>query len=182
MRQLDAGWYAVQVRSQSEKMVAALLKYKGYESFLPTYSALAAKKRNPEGKPLFSGYVFCRAGHNSSGLIVTTPGVIQILGCGNVPQPVPDFEIDNLKLVLATGAPVRPWPQVETGMRARLIEGPLRGCTGIVVKVDNETHLVVTVELLQRSVSVRMEREWVEAISPISKAPSRIFDYGLRSA
>jgi len=171
MGRLDPGWYAVQVRAKSETMVAALLKYKGYEPFLPKYSKPGAN-RKAEPHPLFPGYVFCRIGESASGLIVTTPGVIQLLGIGNVPQAVPEFEIDNLKRMLATGLYCAPWPRYEVGMRARLVNGPLRGCAGLIVKTEGDTHLVVSVELLRRSVSVRIEREWVEAISPTPKPMS----------
>ena len=168
MRRLEPGWYAAQVRAQSEKMVAALLKYKGYEPFLPTYPKFPAR-RNSEPQPLFPGYVFCHVGESAAGLIVTTPGVIQLLGVGNMPQAVPDFEIDNLKRLLATGLRVAPWQHHEVGMRARFVDGPLKGCTGVIVNTDSDTHLVVSVELLRRSVSVRINREWVEAISPTPK-------------
>ena len=169
MRHLDPGWYAVQVRSQSEKMVAALLKYKGYETFLPAYPSLRTERRNVEAKPLFPGYLFCRVGESASGLIVATRGVIQMVGCGNVPQPVPDSQIDNLKLVVSSGVRVTPWVQFEAGMHARLIDGPLKGCTGVIEKIDGEAHLIVSVELLRRSVSVRIERDWVEAAGTVPK-------------
>lgn len=174
MQQMHPGWHAVQVRSQSEKMVAALLKYKGYDTFLPTYTRTTAERRNAEPKPLFPGYIFCRVGEVASGLIVTTPGVIQILGSGTAVQCIPDAEIDNLKRIVAAGIRVMPWPNVAVGMSACVIEGPLKGCTGVVIRTDGKTHLIVSVEILRRSISVRMDREWLEAVSPMPEPPGRI--------
>lgn len=166
MPSLGLGWYAIQVRSQSEKMVLALLQHKGYELFLPTYRKSASSRRNAEEVPLFPSYVFCRNTESTSGLIVTTPGVVRILGVGNTPVPIPDTEIDNLKLVMRTGLPIAPWPKFETGMPVKLVDGPLKGCNGIVINTSSETHLVVSVDLLQRSVSVQLDRDWVEIINP----------------
>ncbi len=174
MPSLGPGWYAVQVRSQSEKMVVALLQHKGYELFLPTYRKSTSSRRNAEEYPLFPNYVFCRGAESASGLIVTTPGVVRILGYRNTPVSIPDPEIENLQLVLKTGLHIAPWPKFEMGMPVRLVDGPLKGCTGVVVNAHSETHLVVSVDLLQRSISVQMERNWVEAIHPIPRVVATV--------
>src|SRR5258708_1944040 len=105
-------WFAVQVKPNSEKLIVCLLQFKGCEVFLPVYQVTQPRANNqtlkPPVKPLFPGYVFCRLGSVTSGLIVTTPGVIRIVGSGNRAEPIEEHEIDALKTLVRSGMPLRP--------------------------------------------------------------------------
>jgi transcription antitermination factor NusG len=90
-----------------------------------------------------------------------TPGVIQIVGVGKTPIPVEEEEIAAIQRVGQSGLETMPWPYVEVGHAARIEEGPLRGLTGIVVKIKSGMKLVLSVSLLQRSVAVEIERRWI---------------------
>jgi len=153
-------WFAIQVRPQAEHMVAELLKYKGYETFLPMSRKRTSRTVRAE-VPLFAGYVFCRVCTDSQGLIVTTPGVVRILGFGRDPEPIPDIEIDSLKRVIQTGLPMQDWPQMEAGERVRLTDGPLRGCEGVVKTINQENCVILSLTILRRSVMTRVAREWL---------------------
>ncbi len=153
-------WFAIQVRPQAEQMVAEMLTYKGYEIFLPMCRKRGARAVRAE-VPLFTGYVFCRVRTEIQGLIVTTPGVVRILGCGRDPEPIPDIEIDSLKRVVQTGLPMRAWPRMEEGERVRLTGGPLRGCEGVVKTIDHESCVILSLTILRRSVATRVSREWL---------------------
>ncbi len=153
-------WFAIQVRPQAEYMVAELLKYKGYEIFLPMCRKTTARAARAE-VPLFTGYVFCRVCTEIQGLIVTTPGVIRILGFGREPEPIPDIEIDSLKRVIQTGLPMQNWPRMEEGERVRLTGGPLRGCEGVVKTINHENCVILSLTILRRSVVTRVAREWL---------------------
>jgi transcription antitermination factor NusG len=172
MRPLDPGWYVAQVRPQCEAMVASLLNFKGYESFLPLRADL--RRRTAPETPLFSGYVFFTAGDAVAGPVVTTPGVVRILGAGGCPQMVPETEIESLKRIARSGLPVSSWPAFETGAPVELIDGPLRGCRGVVRHLVGEVRLVVSVEVLQRSVAVQVQRSWVRGMGRMFPALAQV--------
>lgn len=165
-------WYAVQVRSKWEKTVARLLEEKAYEQFVPTY--VSTRRGNDRAgeieRPLFDSYVFCRVTRSAAGPIVTTPGVIRIVGAGGQAIPVDDSEIETLYRVTRSGLRVEPWPYLHVGRRVRVESGPLAGVEGILCKVLRSERLIVSVTLLQRAVNVELESS---AVLPIdSDAPA----------
>ncbi len=156
-------WFAIQVRAKSEIGVAAALESKGYRPFVPAYRPIRHRTptSNPVPKPLFPGYLFCRLGQSASGPIVTTPGVVRIVGYGNVPTPVEESEIEALKAVIESGLPAEPWPSVRPGQIVRIAKGPLSGIEGVVWECNRRLNLVVSVAILQRSALVELKPEWV---------------------
>jgi transcription antitermination factor NusG len=117
--------------------------------------------------PLFPGYLFCRMNPHNRLPVLTTPGVIQIVGVGKTPIPVEEEEIAAIQRVGKSGLPTMPWPYMEVGHVARIADGPLRGLTGIVVKIKSGTKLVLSVSLLQRSVAVELDRDWISGVHPV---------------
>jgi transcription termination/antitermination protein NusG len=156
-------WYALYVRSRHEKAVESGLRGKGYAAFSPFYRT--KRKRVDRiaavDVPLFPGYVFCHFDSNKRLPILTTPGMVRIVGPGNRPEPVDDHEIASIRTLALSGRPVQPWPFLRSGQRIRLEAGPLMGAEGIFLRVKNEYHLVVSITLLQRAVSVVVEKDVV---------------------
>jgi transcription antitermination factor NusG len=111
--------------------------------------------------PLFPGYFFCRMNPYNRLPILTTPGVMQIVGVGKTPVAVEEQEIAAIQRAGKSGIPIMPWPYMEVGHLARIKEGPLKGLTGIVVKIKSGAKLVLSVGLLQRSVAVEIDRSWI---------------------
>lgn len=163
-------WYALHVRYQSENMVSELLRHKGYEEYVPLYepAARGSGRQRQKAKPLLPGYVFCRQGGNGTGLIVTTPGVIRILGVGNRPQPIGEDELQRIQRITECGLEVEPWAMLEPGDPVMLEEGPLRGCTGVLRRRQGKSWLVVAVTMLQRSVAVTVRNDWIVPAPPRS--------------
>jgi transcription termination/antitermination protein NusG len=159
-------WYALYVRSRHEKVVESGLKGKGYPAFSPFYRT--KRKRVDRiaviDVPLFPGYVFCYFDSNTRLPILMTPGIVGVVGPGNRPEPVDDAEIASIRALALSGRPVQPWPFLRSGQRIRLQSGPLMGAEGIFVRVKDEYHLVVSITLLQRAVSVVIEKD---AVSPL---------------
>jgi transcription antitermination factor NusG len=116
--------------------------------------------------PLFPGYIFCRMNPHNRRPVVMTPGVIQVVGIGKTPTPVDEEEIAAIQRVGKTGLPAMPWPYLQVGCVARIEDGPLRGLTGIVVKIKSGLKLVLSVSLLQRSVAVEVDRRWARELNP----------------
>jgi transcription antitermination factor NusG len=111
--------------------------------------------------PLFPGYVFCRFHPELLLPVVTTPGVVQIVGAGKHPRPIADEEIVAIQRMLLSGGDVEPWPYLKAGQKVRILDGPLFGVEGILVEVKNRRRLVVSVHLLQRSVAVEVDRDCI---------------------
>jgi transcription antitermination factor NusG len=99
----------------------------------------------------------CRVTPSSAGRIVTTQGVIRIVGAPGTPMPVEDDEIDALRAVVGSRLRLEPWPYLRVGQRVRIEAGPLRGLHGVLVNVSDQQRLVVSVSLLQRSVAVEID-------------------------
>ena len=163
---LNAGtgrWYALYVRSRHERVVESGLRGKGYPAFSPFYRTKRKRvDRIAElDVPLFPGYVFCQFDANKRLPILTTPGIVGVVGPGNRPGPVDDAEIASIRTIALSGRPVQPWPFLRSGQRIRLQAGPLMGAEGIFLRVKDECHLVVSITLLQRAVSVVIEKEVV---------------------
>lgn len=156
-------WFAIYVRSHFERTVEQGLRGKGYEAFSPFYQTI--RKRSGRTKildlPLFPGYVFCFFNPHRRLPILTTPGIVNVLGPGNVPEPVKLSEICSIRTVAQCGQPVKPWPFLEEGHKVRIEAGPLSGTEGTLLRVKNQFKLVVSVTLLQRSIAVELDQEMV---------------------
>jgi len=169
-------WFAVRTASGREKFVATQLQARGFEEFLPVYRTRRqwSDRIKELELPLFPGYLFCRFDFNHRLPILITPGVKLIVGFGKQPTPVSEVEIENLRRVVASGATAEPHDQFLTvGERVRIREGSLAGVEGILVDVKNSWRIVLSVELLQRSVSVELDRAAIEpALARRSQRPA----------
>jgi transcription antitermination factor NusG len=159
-------WFAIMVRTGRERTANLLLENTGLECFLPVSKSTRrwSDRLKEIEVPLFPGYLFCRMNPHNRLPILMTPGVIQIVGVGKSPIPVEEEQIEAIQHVEKSGLPVMPWPYMEVGHVARIGEGPLRGLEGIVVKIKSGMKLVLSVGLLQRSVAVEIERNWISEV------------------
>lgn len=111
--------------------------------------------------PLFPGYVFCQFDpHERRVPILTTPGVLGIVGFDGHPAPVRDCEIQSIRALTASGLLAEPVPYLSAGTRVCIVKGPLTGAEGFVVNEGAGTRLVVSISMLQRSVAVEIDRDW----------------------
>jgi transcription antitermination factor NusG len=156
-------WFALAVKPRFDKAVAQALERKGYDTLLPLY-----KKHHRYGTrskaselPLFPGYVCCRFDVQARLPILTTPGVIQVLGAGNLPLPLPEAEVHSLQTAMRAQLPVAPFPFVDTGRKVRINSGALAGLEGIVISSRQPLRLVLSITLLQRSVLLEIDRDQV---------------------
>lgn len=166
-------WYAVQVRARHEKLVASALAWKGYESFLPMYRARRrwSDRVKELELPLFDGYLFCRLDANQRLPLLITPGVIRIAGIGKAPLPVEESEVAAVMSIVLAGAQAEPHPYLEIGQRVRIDRGTMSGVEGILLAQKKPARLVVSVTLLQRSVSVEIDEACVRPAEWVSRIP-----------
>src|SRR6266481_1622479 len=172
-------WFAILARTGREKNAILLLENAGYECYLPVskFTRRWSDRVKQIEVPLFPGYLFCRMNAQNRLPVLMTPGVIQIVGVGKMPIPVEEEEIAAIQRVEKSGLSAMPWPYMQVGHVARIEDGPLRGLTGIVVKIKSGMKLVLSVNLLQRSVAVEVDRRWVSPAQPVrSTAHQGAFD------
>jgi len=166
-------WYALYVRSHFERVTEQCLRGKGYRAFSPFCQIL--RKRSDRTKklelPLFPSYVFCSFDANQRLPILTTPGVVNVVGAGNVPEPVRLSEIESIQKVAESGRAVQPWPFLREGQKVRIDAGPLSGTEGVLLRVKDALHLVVSITLLQRSIAIVVDQE---SVLPLFDKPRRV--------
>ncbi len=165
---MNPAWYAVAVRSNFERIVAQSLLQKEYEIFLPVYES---KRRWSDRSKvvecaLFPGYLFCRMDLQERVPLLNTPGVASLVGVGRCAMAIEDSEIAAIRRIMESGLPVAPWPFLKAGQFVYINQGPLTGLEGIVMAFKNRSRLVVSVEMLQRSVTVEIENDWVQPTKP----------------
>ncbi len=153
-------WFAIRVKSNREKVTQQHLTGKGYEVFLPCYRPKDDGRRLAGEFPLFPGYLFCRFDVNNRLPILIVPGVVHVVGFGRRPVPVDESELESVRILVKAGLPLRPDEPYTIGQSIRIQQGPLAGAEGVIIGLG-EQRLVVSISLLQRSVSVELEREWL---------------------
>ncbi len=159
-------WFGIHTRSNQEKVTAKVLSFKGYEQYLPTYKL---RKRWSDrivetDRPLFPGYVFCRFDPKVRLPILTTPGVVSVVGFGNEPAAIDNVEIEAVQAIIESGLHAEPCPFLREGQKIRINKGSLLGLEGLLLRKKSEWRMVVSVAMLQRSISVEIDREWIEGI------------------
>lgn len=158
-------WYAVHTRSRHEYKAHTGLSQKSLTVFLPEMEVWSKRKdrRNKISVPLFPGYLFVQADclDNEMKLaVLKTVGVVKILGKKEnaEPMPVPDENIEAIQCLLNKKADVFTFQYPKAGEAARIISGPFAGIEGTVISSNVEKELfVVSIDLLQRSVAIRLE-------------------------
>jgi len=156
-------WYVLLVKPRHEKSVAEALDGKGYEVFLPLFLARRRwlSTSRDVSLPLFPHYVFCRMDPERRLPILEIPSVRTVVSFGRSPIPVDESEMQSVRAMVGSGLPITPHHFLHAGARVRVTAGPLSGIEGILETVKGKARLVVSVALLQRSVSVEVHRQYV---------------------
>jgi transcription termination/antitermination protein NusG len=154
-----ARWYALRTRSRHEKLVRDQLANQGIEPLLPTVKRLSHwKDRKKEIEvPLFSGYCFVRFDSDQKLPVLKTVGVVDIVGGGNQPEPIPDEEIAALQTLMTNVLPYDPHPYLSEGMTVEVVRGPLQGVRGILLRKEKRHRLVLGVRLIQQAVAIEID-------------------------
>ena len=166
-RDLNHNWYAVCTRHQHEKTAARVLECKDFEVFLPVYKVRRRwQDRFKEiSLPLFPGYLFVKEGLDRWLRILNTPGVCNILTSGGRPAAIPQSEIEGIQRIVESTLRVEPHPFLKSGDWVRVKYGPMTGVEGILVRKKNIARLILSVEMLGKSVAVEVDAIDVERLS-----------------
>ncbi len=165
---MEANWYAIYVKSRHEFTVSGELKRKGIETFLPSVMKLSQwkdRKKRVEF-PLFPGYLFVSIAPEPEKFltVIKTRGAVTFVSLEpGRPTPVAPEEISALKIMLAGSEQIDIYPRLKQGSRVRVKSGVFQGAEGVLEKKEGQYMLLVSIELLGRSVGVKVYAEDVEA-------------------
>jgi|SRR5882724_1314787 len=153
-------WHALHTRHRHEKCIRDVLAEKGFEVFCPTYAEVHRWKdrRKEVTLPLFPGYLFIAGGLDRRVDVLSTPGVCAIVSFGNTAAIVPEKEISAIRLAAASSQLMEPHPFLKEGQKVRVRSGPLSGVEGILQRWKDSFRLVLSIELLGRSVAVEVKQ------------------------
>jgi len=158
-------WYVLRVRSQAERLVHMGLHFKQFEVLNPTYQALSIRKDRKKvlTRPIFNGYMFIRALLNAEHHleILKTPGVVEILKSPSGPIPVPDEQVENVRLLEQHVGECFSGTDFEVGNSVFVREGPLTGLRGVIDRLDRKK-LHIHVDAIPGSVMIDVEPHQVQ--------------------
>lgn len=155
----DVGWFAVHVRSRHEKMVAGQLASRSVDHWLPL---LERRKRWSDRfktvhEPLFPGYLFVNIHWDDRVEVLSARGVVRLVSSGGLPCPVPDHEIEAIRMSLEEQLQVDPYPHLAEGMDVEVCRGVLKGHRGVLVEKHRRHRLILSVSLIGQSVAVEID-------------------------
>jgi len=162
----QARWYAIYTCANHEKQVAAELNVRTIEHFLPLYSSMRRWKdrRVTLDLPLFPGYVFVRLALRERLRVVQIQSVVRLVGFGGLPTALPDTEMEIMRSGLSQRRSAEPHPFLTVGRRVRITGGPFAGLEGVLKRRKSGVRVVVSLDLIQRSVAVDVDAADVRAV------------------
>lgn len=168
-------WYAIYTRPSHEAKVAKHFDLRGIEGYLPQYQVVHRWKNRCTKKlslPLFPGYVFAHIASTERIRVLEVPGVVLVVGVAGRPAPLPDADIDALRVGLHQRK-AEPHPFVKVGERVRVRRGSLAGMEGVVVRSKSVLRVVISLDLIMRSVAVEVDWDELEPIAASRLCESR---------
>ena len=162
-------WFAVRTRSRQEKVAAAMLEGLSVPTFLPLKSEIHqwSDRKREVITPLFSGYLFVQLdiARDSRLPVLKVPGIVGFVGNHAGPIPIPDQQIENIRALLESGVDYTVGPLLKEGDRVRVMRGSLSGMEGTLTRTNSETRLILSVDLVKRSLIISVSREDVVLIN-----------------
>ena len=160
-------WFAVHVRSRHEKKVADDLRQRGVENFLPVVRQVRrwSDRKKVVEFPLFSCYVFVRIPPEPKWRIsvLTSTGVLGFIGPGQG-TAIPSEQIESIRRLVLNDVHVTPESYIKVGQRVRIRGGALDGVEGVLAGCGKDQKLIVSVDTIQRSISVSLQGYEVEPL------------------
>jgi transcription antitermination factor NusG len=161
-------WYAIQTRSRHEKLVARQLEGQGITTFLPLTTKLHrwSDRQKMVQLPLFPGYAFVQIPYvpEQRVRVLRIDGVVSFVGQRGQGIPIPDGQIDGVKALISGNVPFSSHPFLQVGQRVRIRGGALEGVEGLLVSRDGGRNLIISVEPIQRSLSINLDGYNVEPV------------------
>jgi len=155
-----ARWFAIWTRSRHEQVVRDQLEQKHIDAFLPTitrWSRWKDRKKKIDW-PLFPGYCFARFDPDDALPVLKCSGVVNIVGFEGKPAPIPEIELESIRVLVGSDLQYDPCPMIHEGMMVEVTHGALRGVIGRLMRKDSSrARLVLSVDLIGQAVSVEVD-------------------------
>jgi len=166
-------WFACFTRARAEKRVERMLLERSIGAYLPTMTLkrVWADRRKAVAFPLFPSYVFARFELRELHRVLTIPGVATIVRIGGQPAPVPDADIENIRLLVAGLTKTDQRPELrpfQEGERVVVSGGPFRGIEGVVIQLRSRTHVLVGLRTIGHGLSVQIQERLLQSITRTS--------------
>jgi len=154
----SSSWHVLHVLSNHEKRVTQHLDVRSIEHYLPLYTERVkwTDRTVVAERPLFSGYVFARFSPQSRVSVISTPGVLHLLGTEERDM-VRDEELTKIRSGLATGLPLRPHNGIAVGTRVRVRDGVFAGVEGVVTELRKQCKVIITLAAVRQCFSLEIE-------------------------
>jgi transcription antitermination factor NusG len=152
-------WYAAYTASRHEKTVTEHLRQRDIESFLPLYESVRRwnNGRHRVQLPLFPSYVFVRMTLRDRLRVLQVPGLVQLVTFQGAPAALPDTEIETLRSALVAGVMAQPHRYLNEGSNVEICRGPLQGMRGVMLRRQGQFRVVLSVEMIMRSIVVEVD-------------------------
>jgi transcriptional antiterminator NusG len=173
-------WYAIQTRSRFEETVVAQLTARAVETYFPSFEEIHQWKDRKRVVKMaaFPGYVFARFAEDSDSRvhILQARGAVRIVGHGGGIEPIPDSDIDSVRLLLGHKGRCFSNPFLREGTWVRVHRGPLKNLEGLFIRFKNSCRIVVSIELVSQSVAAEVDASDVEAVGRTANRPDHVDD------
>ncbi len=162
----EGNWYALYTCPRHEKHVARQIEQRHISCFLPLYRSVRRwKDRRKELElALFPGYVFVRMDLQDKLRVLQVPGAVRLVTFNGQPAALPEQEIECLRNRQSSCGTIEPHPYLCVGRRVRVRNGPLQGLEGIIRRSKDKCRVVLSLDLIMRSVAVEIDEGDVESI------------------
>jgi transcription antitermination factor NusG len=159
-------WYAAYTVARHEKAVAEHLRQRDIECFLPLYETVHRWRngRHRVQLPLFPSYVFVRMELRNKLRVLQVPGLVQLVTFQGAPATLPDAEMDTLRSALASGMLAQSYRYLSVGSKVEICRGSLQGLRGMLLRHQRQFRVVISVEMIMRSIVVEVDASDVVAV------------------
>ena len=163
-----ANWYALHTRARHERVVDQRLRAQGMTTFLPVTTEVHrwSDRRKRIEVPLFSCYVFIRSALSPEDRVrvFREESVLGFVGVRGQGIPIPDQQVDAVRTLVAQDIPWSFHPFLKAGQRVRIRGGALDGVEGIFLSRSGDDRLIISVDVVQRSLAVRISGYEIEVL------------------
>jgi transcriptional antiterminator RfaH len=160
-------WYPVYTRSRAEKKAHEELNRKGILSYLPlkkTVKQWSDRKKIVE-EPLIKSYLFAYISAKEYAEVLMTNGVARFIYFSSQIASIPDQQINDLKLLLATDADLELIDyDIKPGERVLIKAGPFKGIIAELVSAQNKQRIILRLQNMGYSININTSIAFVEPL------------------
>ncbi|HVW15759.1 MAG TPA: UpxY family transcription antiterminator [Mucilaginibacter sp.] len=158
-------WYPVYTHPRAEKKAAQALTQKGVEAYLPLRRQLRqwSDRKKWVDEPFIKSYLFVRVTEHEHAEVLMTKGIARFIYFGGKIASMPDRQIDDLKLLMASPLELEITEEnLLPGEKIVIKAGPLKGMTGEVISYRSQRQLALRLESLGCSIIIHVAASLID--------------------